>query len=191
MSPLNSTNTTGTLVLIDSTEWLVAPAIGARQAPLPLQILRMRERILLSRRDCGRRRHHPIRHAEHSDRLELQLLHPVHGANANGVLRRLGRERNGRNTRRFQRRARLLPQPPRPRGDPDRMRLDPSETHPRTRSTSAASSASPDEAACTSGRRPCNGDRYPASESASSSSPVTGAFPSAGTASARISRVVR
>ena len=80
-------------------------------------------RVILSRRDCGRIWHHPIRHAEHGDRLELQSLHSVHRADADGVFPRLGREGNGRDARGFQRRLRLLPQPPRPRGDPDRMRL--------------------------------------------------------------------
>jgi hypothetical protein len=39
------------------------------------------------------------------------------------MLRRLGREGNGRDARSFQHRACLLPQPSRLRGDPDRVRL--------------------------------------------------------------------
>ena len=101
------------------------------------------------RRDRGWRGTHSVRDAEHRDRLELQPLHAVHRADADRVLPRLGRQRHGdRDARRFQRGGGLLRPGTRTRAAmPIACGSMPSPIQPRTRSASAASSASRDPAA--------------------------------------------
>src|ERR1700749_2815938 len=52
------------------------------QAPFPLQVLRVRDRVLGRVGQRRRRGHDPVRHTDHGDRLELEALHAVHGADA-------------------------------------------------------------------------------------------------------------
>jgi hypothetical protein len=61
-------------------------ACYGQQAPLPLEILRVRDRIDIGRRNCRRCWHHSVRHTYDSDRPEFKPLHSVHGADPHRVL---------------------------------------------------------------------------------------------------------
>ncbi len=58
------------------------PSAGHEQhAALALQILGMCDGVVPCGSDRRRRRNQALFHADHRDRLELQLFHAVHGAN--------------------------------------------------------------------------------------------------------------
>ena len=101
------------------------PSAGdEQQAPLPLQVLGVGDRVIRGGRDCGRGRNNALSDTDDCHRLEFQAFHAVHRANADRFLARSGAQRDGRDTCCLQGCGSLLAQVADSRGDADGVRLD-------------------------------------------------------------------
>ena len=71
---------------------LILISVDAQQAALALKVLCVGERVRGGVSDRAGRGDCPVRDTDHRHCLELQAFHPVHGPDADGVLRRPGRQ---------------------------------------------------------------------------------------------------
>ena len=108
-----------------------AGAGDEQDAALPLQILGVRDRILIRRGDCRFCRNQPLLHTNHGYSLKLQSFHAVHSAGPDCLLAAWTRQGSGGEAGRFECVTCLTGQPAGPGSDPDRMRLD-AGVQPRT-----------------------------------------------------------
>ena len=106
-------------------EMVTCPGTGHEQhAALPLEVLDVRQRILILRGEGRRIRDHALLDADHRDGLELQALHGVHGAGPDPSRPASAADRRRVDAIRFQSLAGLAHQAGGSGRHPDRVRFE-------------------------------------------------------------------